>query len=210
MPPQNPLPAHHVSGLMKALILVFVLLLVGALGYMVWVANNAPDTTDNSGVVTKKAVTPSVVDPTANWKTYTNPGLKFSFKYPATFTLADALQASGAGMTAGQKLTLTDSVTAGKPSLEILVDPPGFDGSPTNLLYTFKLDANDMLSTVSTAKQTVDTSVLGDPTHYIAGTNLGGQLLNGKMFVIRYSYLTGDDILLTTFDEMIKTFKITK
>jgi len=42
---------------MKVILLVFVLVLVGALGYLVWTANNTPDSTDNSGVVIKKTTT---------------------------------------------------------------------------------------------------------------------------------------------------------
>jgi len=196
---------EHASTRLKIVLLVFAIVVVGALGYLVWNQNTSTDTTDNGLVIKNKTI---AVDPTANWKTYPNTGLKFSFKYPATFTVADNLQLTGKGTAASQNLTLTDSTSAGHPTLEVLVDPAGFDGSPTNLVYTFKLNSDYTLSTVTTVKQAVDASVLGDATHYIAGTNIAGQLLSGRTFVIRYSYLAGSDSALSTFDQLIKTFKI--
>lgn len=71
---------------LKVVLLVFAVVLVGALAYLVWAQNTAPDTTDNSGaVVTKKTETTTVKDETADWKSYTNNELGLSFKFPPSW-----------------------------------------------------------------------------------------------------------------------------
>lgn len=47
------------STTLKVLLLVLAIVLVGALGYLVWKQNNSTDTTD-SGTVTTRKVTPTV------------------------------------------------------------------------------------------------------------------------------------------------------
>jgi len=62
---------------LKVVLLIFAIVLIGALAYLVWAANTAPDTTDNSAA-TKKTTTSETVD----WKTYTNTTMSYSVKYP--------------------------------------------------------------------------------------------------------------------------------
>lgn len=82
---------EHATTSLKVVLLVFAIVLVGALAYLVWAQNTAPDTTDNSTAVTnttKPTTTDnssgsgSTTDETADWKTYTNSIIGFSFKYP--------------------------------------------------------------------------------------------------------------------------------
>lgn len=53
---------EHATTSLKVLLLVFAIVLVGALAYLVWASNTAPDTTDNSAVVTKKTESTASVD----------------------------------------------------------------------------------------------------------------------------------------------------
>lgn len=78
MPPDNQLPPHHAPTGLKLWLAVFGVVLVIALGYLVWAQNTAPDTTDYSTAVTKK----TTANETADWKTYTNSTFGFSIKYP--------------------------------------------------------------------------------------------------------------------------------
>jgi len=55
----------HASVSMKVIMLVFVLILVGVLGYFVWVQNTTVDTTDNSTVVKKSTSSSSTSTSTA-------------------------------------------------------------------------------------------------------------------------------------------------
>ncbi|MCR4278093.1 MAG: hypothetical protein NUV80_05090 [Candidatus Berkelbacteria bacterium] len=79
---------EHATTSLKVLLLVFAIVLVGALAYLVWASNTAPDTTDNSTVVTKK----TTADETADWKTF-KAGSEISagitFKYPPTYTVEE-------------------------------------------------------------------------------------------------------------------------
>ncbi|MCR4278089.1 MAG: hypothetical protein NUV80_05070 [Candidatus Berkelbacteria bacterium] len=85
---------EHATTSLKVVLLVFAIVLVGALSYLVWAANTAPDTTDNSAATTQKttATTPSTTstvpsttktDSTDSWKTYSNSDYGF------TLTLGD-------------------------------------------------------------------------------------------------------------------------
>jgi|SRR3989344_1372917 len=84
---------EHATTSLKVVLLVFAIVLVGALAYLVWAQNTAPDTTDNSAAVAKKTTTttpsatttPSTTktDSTDGWKTYTN------LEYGFTLTFGD-------------------------------------------------------------------------------------------------------------------------
>lgn len=67
----------------KVLLTIFAVVVVLALGYMVWNQNSSPDTNEDSGVMIKK----TVVDK-STWKTLTNTALNLSIMYPNTWTLS--------------------------------------------------------------------------------------------------------------------------
>ena len=53
----NPLlPSHHAPAGLKLWLAIFAIVLIGALSYLVWAQNTAPDTTDNSAFATEKTV----------------------------------------------------------------------------------------------------------------------------------------------------------
>ena len=83
---------EHATTSLKVVLLVFAIVLVGALSYLVWAQNTAPDTTDNSAAVIKKttATTPSTAstvpsttktDTTDSWKTYSNSDYGFTLTF---------------------------------------------------------------------------------------------------------------------------------
>jgi len=80
---QTPYDHEHASVSLKVILLVFAVVLIGALGYLVWAQNTAPDATDNSTTVVKTAA----VD-TTGWKTLNNTALNFSVKYPSTWIVS--------------------------------------------------------------------------------------------------------------------------
>lgn len=98
MPPENQLPPHHAPTGLKLWLAVFGVVLVIALGYLVWAENSAPDTTDNSAAVTKK----TTASETADWKSYTDTksqsSVKFSIKYPRDWEVANIELTVAAGI----------------------------------------------------------------------------------------------------------------
>jgi len=78
---------ENASTSLKVVLLVFAVVLVGALGYFVWEQKKAGDTADYSAPTVKKVPTATTAkDETADWKTYT--GAYFSFKYPLNWEVA--------------------------------------------------------------------------------------------------------------------------
>lgn len=214
-PPSQPILHRHLPTNIKIVLGILALALLFGLGYWVWFQNNLPvdtggDTTVKPKTVqtTPKTVVPAVpADPTANWLTYKNTNFSFSFKYPPSYKVTDDLQTTGQGV-GNQTLTLTDAADVGQPMLIINLDPDGFDGAPTNLLYSFAVNNDGTLSIVNKTKQTLDPGAMGvDPNVQIAGTNLGGTMIRAHTYIIRFSYKTGHDTLLTTFDNILGSFK---
>lgn len=93
MPPENQLPPHHAPTGLKLWLAVFGVVLVIALGYLVWVQNSAPDTTDYSANKTINELATvekgTFTKGTDGFTTYTNTNLGFSFKYPHDKFCAD-------------------------------------------------------------------------------------------------------------------------
>lgn len=73
---------EHATTSLKVVLLVFAIVLVGALSYLVWASNTAPDTTDNSATTVK----PTTIS-TTDWKTYTGTADNYTFKYPKGWIL---------------------------------------------------------------------------------------------------------------------------
>ncbi len=74
-------PDHeNASVSLKVILLVFALVVVGALGYMVYVVNTSTDGTDYSTVFKKKTTTTA----TSSLNTYTSAKFGFTFKYPSS------------------------------------------------------------------------------------------------------------------------------
>lgn len=72
------------------------------------------------------ATSSSTVDPTANWKTYTNKVFNFSFKYPSEYQLTDNLQESTDPLawTTKKYIQLDNSIN--KCTMSMMISPDGF------------------------------------------------------------------------------------
>lgn len=120
------LPPHHVHPSLKFVMLVFAVILIGALGYLVYDQRTAPDATDYSAPSVKKnteqaAETPTdktttTTDETANWKTYNNNLYGFGFKFPSGYgevklTLSDFV-ANQTPAAKGKEIDLTFSTNS--------------------------------------------------------------------------------------------------
>jgi hypothetical protein len=83
------------KGFANIILVVVIVVLVGAVGYFALIrkpspiAQQSPTPTPTSTQTKTPAPTPTPKDETANWKTYTNSRVDYSFKYPtANLTLA--------------------------------------------------------------------------------------------------------------------------
>ncbi len=80
----------------KVVLLIFAIVLVGVLGYMVWLSNTNSTETEST-VKTKKTTsttttTKTTTDPTADWKTYTSTVVGFTVKYPVDYVVKEVKQ----------------------------------------------------------------------------------------------------------------------
>jgi hypothetical protein len=83
---------EHATTSLKVVLLVFAIVLIGALSYLVWAQNTASDATDYSAAMTKKtttstpstsSTTPSTTktDDTDSWKTYADSDYGFTLTF---------------------------------------------------------------------------------------------------------------------------------
>lgn len=77
---------EHATTSLKVVLLIFAIVLIGALAYLVWATNTTPETTDNSDVVK----TTTTID-TSNWKVYSSSAFGFSAKYPPTWETRESV-----------------------------------------------------------------------------------------------------------------------
>jgi hypothetical protein len=95
----EPMEGHqHATTSLKVVLLIFAIVLVGALAYFVSATYNQPDSTDNTAPnVTKKAASTeendalACADPGSSEKNYTSTAQGFCFNYPSSWTLTDGV-----------------------------------------------------------------------------------------------------------------------
>lgn len=89
---------EHASVSLKVVLLIFAIILVGALGYMVWEYRTSPDTNDYSipAIKNRTSTTPepelivfTAKHNVASWKEYSSSEYGFSFLYPPDYTVSD-------------------------------------------------------------------------------------------------------------------------
>ncbi len=86
---QPQLPPHHASKTLKFLLLILAVVLLVALGLLVWRQNHsAADSQDEAQLHPKKAAT--TVDPTADWKVFISTVVNLTFKYPSTASFSES------------------------------------------------------------------------------------------------------------------------
>lgn len=149
---------------------------------------------------TSATTTPATTtDETANWKTYSNSTYGFSFKYPATFTVADELNKTG-NWTVAKTLKVSNSTD----SLDLWVNPDGF--GPFFPEYTYKITPTTTGLTITSrdkepAEDGQNNSVTFANTQFTYGSNT---------YLLQYKIKGSDSKQLTTFDTILSTFQFTK
>jgi len=106
---QTPVDHEHATVTLKVLLLIFAIVLVGALGYLVWTQNTVPDTADSSTTTAK-----TTTFPLTDWKTYTSTNPAYSFSYPADAVLNPSYQEtnnSPLGLVVNSQTTKVSSFT---------------------------------------------------------------------------------------------------
>lgn len=195
---------EHASVSLKVILLVFAVILVGALAYLVWAQNNSTDTTDNSAVVIKKS-TSTTTDVTKGWKTYTNTRVAYTFEYPSS------------GLTLNLDETIKYPSTATSDSrTEDLVQ------------YATKTMTYSVRTEVGVAATSIEawfSSFSGDDITKNTKTTIGGRVaytLNGELLTYVMSgsnvyIITASDGVApstktsdSTYAHLLSTFKFTK
>lgn len=108
-------------------------------------------------VATGTTVTPTPVDPTASWKTYTNATYNFSFKYPATFTVVAGARSLNEQMGTNCQLITLDTHT-GLTVCDVVAN-----------LTDYGLSAPNGMDPTSTSNLTIGTRAA---KKYISGTSV--------------------------------------
>jgi Tfp pilus assembly protein PilE len=104
--------------LVEGLLIVLILVVIGAVGYMVYHNNHKVKTVSvsttegNKTVITKTVSTPS---PYADWKSYTSSDEGLSFKYPSTWTAQNDPCVNPDTQAAGQCYQFLTPQTASSP-----------------------------------------------------------------------------------------------
>lgn len=149
--------------------------------------------------ITPTITTSSATDETASWKTYTNDGYGFSFKYPSSFTVLDNIQSDG-NWTIANKVSLSNS----DKSLELWINPDGFGPFFPDYLYETTASTSGVNIEGKGAKSTDENSQDGTT---LAITQFTYSSTN---FLIHYKVSGSDGESLEEFDQILSSFKFTK
>lgn len=173
--------------------------MVGGVGYYVY--NSQQDkkatTSDVSKEATKESVEETAQDPTTGWKTYTEPGGRYEFKHPATWTFAASPADCSDGLTlfgANKEATgICASDGAGQMSISLQDGDVSANYQLTAESYPDLKTETVMVSGVSAKKQT-GTYQSAEPV--FIGPEVGDKRLvyiivkNGKTIVASYDTRT--------------------
>ncbi len=210
---------------------VIIITLVGIIGYLVYQnsqlrkggVNTLPTVTNIATTLQNPSPT---IDPTVNWKTYTNPRYKFTFKYPRSLTVTnytdwmyDAVRLEyyqeTSSSTASPNVSKTQTkINTGSPkSAEILLDMVEVtDTSSTAEKYSneiYNTEKTDKL--VSVAYSPIKTTLIsGRNAYYFEKTN---SQVTKEIFVdldmktiLRINIYSSDALV----DQILSTFKFTQ
>ncbi|MEK7202110.1 MAG: hypothetical protein AAB669_01070 [Patescibacteria group bacterium] len=203
---------EHATTSLKVVLLVFAIVLIGALSYLVWASNTAPDTTDNSAAVTKKTTAITTATGIADWQSYTNSSYGFNFKHPQDWIAREN----------------SDPTALAEPwkSYTFYVDytPPGasdhFGYIGISKKTVTQLGASEYPSTTSSKSE--DVTINGVKATKISYTFVGGTNVNYYIVTRGYTYSisgpwTGSDVAsveeianLKIVDQIISTITFEK
>ena len=146
------------------------------------------------------------IDPTADWKIYTNDLFGFSLKYPSPFTITDNLQTSTDPLawTTKKSLNLVDSVQ--NYSFSIMINPDGFGPWFPNKLHKLSYSEEKGIYTINTS---LNSENLTPDVYSIIGS---GDFQVKKVVGFLVFANSSDDVqartyLDKTFDQILSTFK---
>lgn len=108
---------EHASLNLKVLLLVFAVILIAALGLLVWQQNHsAADSQDEAQLHPKKTATVSV--DTSTWKTYSNSTYNFSYLYPPTWKVTEDVAPAPRDQQPWQSFIFSASISASGANAE--------------------------------------------------------------------------------------------
>lgn len=144
--------------------------------------------------------TPATTDATAGWKTYTNAGLGFTFKYPSTMTVTDTLSPDSS-KSANNKILLKEGTT----TLEVYVNPDGFGPFLNDNYYKLERSGNNL--TISERQKNEE----GGTSDGINWTYANLKDAQGNiLYMFHYKFAESGSGSTTTFDKILSTFQFTK
>jgi hypothetical protein len=207
-------------GAVEVLIVLAVVTLLGAGGWYAYhhAHNKAPVPAAHTDTPKKSTSTkPASTDPTADWRTFTSAKGKYSFKYPATWSLAEHLDQCADGLTligpSEQSVGACASENSGEVSLY---------GSPGDNRGSYKLglDYKDVAITDITVNGVAGTRSTGTVSN--SGPEEGVGILpdntktvryvfytNGWTYYINYSQTPVYPDALNQFVQIVQTFTFT-
>ncbi len=205
IPPQNQLPAHHVSVTMKVLLLIFGVILIAFLGYCVWTVNKTPEVADSgSNVVAKKT---STTVSTTDWKTYTNASYGWSVKYPPTWTAAQsaALSADDSALDKDMNIIFSE---AGKTMLTIGDEAITKNGDTTVSEYAADFVTPKDKSTISGG----ESFTIGGYPGYKEFVTITDPASSGLWYFVKgpknfYRFITTETTASSNMSTLLTTFK---
>ncbi len=183
-PPSDNSPVVIAPGKTRKMLLIFVaiffLLLTGVAAYlMLWQKSTPTPAAKTTTVPASPTPTPN---PTANWQTYSNPSLGFSFLYPKELTYPYDQLADLASRKSVQGALVLQNYDGSKPppAQNILQVVLNISRSQTlNLDQYVKNSTNTAkLNGLATSSAVTKTSVVGNPAYTFTTTQKGEQITN--------------------------------
>lgn len=213
---------HKQRGFAHVLILFLAVALIGGAYYFGTKKSSLQDTVSKqnplvysspqpSGNKSLPDTKPNNSDETLNWKTYTNNGSKFSFKYPGYFeSLKDNLPQTANPNVGGSVQDKLDLAPSDKynPRLQIYMNPRFGGTCLEDVLYSMSLE-NKQIDFTKKYQDQVFQPCQNDPVK-----RLGGILkLNDNLSLLfSFSYDTRDNPYNyeKDFDQILSTFRFTQ
>lgn len=192
------------------ILITLLILALSAAGYFFYQTQMLSNSLETPFPTTSPTPAPSP-DPTANWLTYQNTNLGFSFSYPPTMEIDDQLQTSTdpREWTTKKSLTLSDSET--NCNFSLMINPDGFGPNFPN--KTEQVSYHDDKG--FTIDQTIENTENLTPNLYtVIYTSAAAPKINENIHGIWsqascQTSSTAPEYIDNTFSQILSTFKFT-